>query len=433
MYFSRTSLLVVLIASVISGEDRIAYVISEGVPENGKVYSIKSDGSDSEFLFDFSKHPKDKTGIIKDLNSEGGKLYFSSNNNYVYGPARYNLFEILPGQYFFHQLTPGENSGVWGISGSEKVTGSVKDSAGNPYVGSPVFLEGKGMVYTDAIGEFEFTNVASGDYWLNAYRGGGSDVHESKYIHISNYATSGPWQLIPDTGDRWSYEKPVVYGDRVYYIHSYYSNISIKYVNKQASIPHTEVLKYDSPQCGGEFDAFDVGKKSGKMVVIKFEQGSSCGGVYMADKDGRDFHLVVDMTQWGALVDYPGTQRQIFWNNDESQFVMNAKIQDQNYNTYGYMYLFDSDGNYLADVYKPSSIMTVYGWSPDGEWVLYSLSPESDPSKKTLAKIKIVNDDFDISTNIILVKDASISGATWMDGLSSEQQMNPAIISYLLN
>jgi hypothetical protein len=219
MYFSRTSLLVVLIASAMSGEDRIAYVISAGVPENGKVYSIKSDGSDSKLLFDFSKHPKDTTGIIKDLDSGNGRLYFSSNNNYLYGPARYNLFEILPGQYSSHQLTPGEYSGTWS-AGSGKVTGSVKDSAGNPYVGTPVFLEGKGMVYTDAIGEFEFANVASGEYWLNAYRGGGSDTHESKYIQISNYATSGPWPLVPDTGDRWSYERPVAYGDRVYYINS---------------------------------------------------------------------------------------------------------------------------------------------------------------------------------------------------------------------
>ncbi len=91
---------------------------------------------------------------------------------------------------WWEQITPGPNSGRWnqpcpcGV-----VQGLVRDAAGNPLAGRPVFLEGKDMVYTGADGRFRYEDVPTGTRWLVAYRGGGQDVFDAQPISVAAGAT----------------------------------------------------------------------------------------------------------------------------------------------------------------------------------------------------------------------------------------------------
>ncbi len=400
-----------------STEQNILYSIQDSTL-SGSIYLMDENGANSKKIFDFSQHPKFTTGLMLDLYSNGGKIYFTSDNGFAYGPARYNIFEAKIESYSFNQITPGENSGVWGKIGSGRVTGVVKRSNGDPYVGVPVFLEGKDMIYTDGSGNFSFSNIPEGYYWLNATRGGGSDVHDSQFIHVINGITSGPWTLTPNTGSRWSVEKPLVYQDRIYYLFSEYLNTDIKYTNRDGKVPHTTVLNYaGDKECGGDFDAFDVGKKSGQLIIIKYEQGKPClGGIYTSDKDGNNYKQLIDMSSWNSVQDFPGTKREIYWNSNETLFTMNISIQNQNdYQIYDGILILGKDGALKSQIYAPASTsIEIYGWSNDNKWLLYSIYPSNDSNIKKLLKIRVSNDGVLDGNNIVtLIESAKILSATW--------------------
>jgi len=429
--------MVSLLFSLVSAEEKIAYTLNDNAQRTGAIYTMQTDASNRVRIFDFTHAPKDKEGYIVDLWAYEGKLYFSSNNNYFYGPSRDNLFRIVPPSQHYEKMTPGEYSGIWG-SGTATVTGSVERSNGDPYIGTPVFLEGKGMVYTDSTGEFEFQNVASGEYWLTAYRDS-SDTHQSLYIHTADNLISGPWKMVPNTGDRWSCESPRVYQNRLYYLYSYYINSEIKYTDFQGTVPHTTVLHYQSaaPQCDADFDAYDVGKQSGNLLFIQYKQGPTCGGIYRADKDGKNITQLVDMTQWSTLNDSPASERQIFWNSEETLFAMSVSIHNPNdYQDYGGILVFDASGTLLSQVYGPASYeMVLYGWDSHNQWLLYALYPNNDSTKKTLGKIAVDSAGIiDTNSATTLLQNVDIGGASWFKEIPHQTTLSIApIVQYLLD
>jgi len=429
---------VALMVSWAGGDEKIVYSLIDTAQHKSVVYAMNTDASQRTEIFDFSRNPKDTDGYIVDLWAEKGKLYFSSDNNYLYGPARYNLFDVVPGSYASHQITPGEHSGVWGLQGTATVNGTVEKGNGDPYINAPVFLEGKGMVYTDGTGAFEFQNVAAGDYWLTAYRDS-SNTHQSLYIKTSDHLVSGPWQLVPNTGDRWSCEAPRVYGNRIYYLYSYYMNTEIKYTDTKGTVPHKTVLHYLSaaPQCDADFDAFDIGQKSGKLLFIQYKQGPACGGIYTADKEGKNITQLVDMTLWQTVNDSPASERQIFWNSDETMFAMSVSIHNsQNYQDYGGILVFNASGTLLSESYGPASYeMTLYGWDAKDQWLLYGLHPYNDATKKMLGKIRVdQHGSIDSGSAVSLLQNANIGGAGWMEeGAQPVVSSMAPLIQYLLD
>ena len=154
-------------------------------------------------------------------------------------------------------------------------------------------------------------------------------------------------------------------------------NTAIKYTDREGTIPNIDVLQYGGDkECGGEFDAFDVGKKSGKLIMIKYKTGSRClGGVYTSDKNGNDYTQIIDMGQWSSLSSiYEGTFSKIFWNRDETLFTMNASFQDDS-GIYQGLLVFDSNGELKSQIYaQPNQSIIIYGWSSDSKFILFSLS-----------------------------------------------------------
>jgi len=401
-----------------SSEQGILYSVANA--ENilgGSIYMMDVNGANSKKVFDFSKLTHYTDNVMLDLSFHNGKIYFVSHAGWLYGPAYFNIFEVGINPYSFNQITPGENSGVWGKIGTGTVTGVVQRSNGEPYSGVPVFLEGKDMVYTDANGRFTFSNVADGYYWLNATRGGGSDVHNSQFIKSLGGTTSGPWNLVPDTSGRWLYLKPKFYQNRIYYIFSpYVIKTDIKYTNVEGTIPHTTVLTYDGDkECGYEFDSFDVGKKTGQLLIVKYVQGKSClGGVYTADKDGNNYRQIIDMSLWNNIQDLRD-KREIFWNSDETLFTMNIAIQN-NFQTYEGILVFNKNGELQSQIYAPASIgLSIYGWSRDDREILYSTYSLDNQAIKKLLKISVSdNGILDENSIVTLIESEKILSATWI-------------------
>lgn len=445
-HFFKLSVMVLMFSSVsaiAAAKDKIAYALSDGaVSPNGSIHLMEFDGSNSKNIFDFSNHPKDQDAPIYELHANSGKIYFTSDNSMFYGPARFNIFETNGQSTQPNQLTPGENAGKWGLTGLGTVTGTVKRGTGIPYGSAPVYLEGKGMLNADVNGEFTFSNVAPGYYWLNAFRTG-ETVFQSQYVYVQNNLTT-TFHFVPNTGDRYSHSAPARFQDRVYYIHSFYTNTDIKYTNTQGVTPHTEVVNYNnlSTQCAGnssgELDAFSVGQKTGKLVIYKYANGPACGGIYTADKDGNNLSQLVDMTTafWNGVYEPIVSNHQVFWNSEESLFAFNYYTTS---NEEGFA-IVNAQGtvtDYLT--FQPDYKVTLYGWSSDNAWLLFSAYSGSNSSTKWLYKVPVNSSgifpvdgqgNFDNSKLVALLQDKNITGASWV---TSNNNVMPGIRYLLLD
>ncbi|MEA2047461.1 MAG: carboxypeptidase-like regulatory domain-containing protein [Campylobacterota bacterium] len=434
--FLKTSVFcaLILFSSFLGAKEEIIYALSDGdlVDPTGTIHRMDGDGSNTIKVFDFSNHPKDNKALIFDLHSYDNKIYFNSDNSMFYGPSRRNIFSINTDGSGLDQITPGENSGKWDMSGSGTVVGTVKQQDGTPYSNAPVFFEGKGAINTNANGEFSFSNVASGLFWINGFASGNSTTFHSQYIHVIDNLTTTV-NLIPDTTARYSHKSPIRYQDRIYYMHSLYSNTEIKYTNTEGVTPHTTLLEYgdSATECSGgvssgEWDAFDVGKQSGKMIMLKYEEGPSCGGVYVADKDGKNLTQLVDLTSWAGepIVNF----HSIFWNNKETLFAFNSYLP--NYGDEG-IAIYNASGVMTSYIQANSGYaLELYGWNSDDSSLLFSIYVKNSYDEKNLQKITVDNHGVaDTGTITQLLPQSNIISARWK---SPSKSSMPAIFYLIL-
>jgi hypothetical protein len=402
-----------MIANGAAQEKIIVSISSGAVTPDDTLYTLNPDGSGKTKLFDFQGHPKDTEAGMWHLRvaPDGSAIYFSSDNAYLWTSASRNLFRIASDGSWWDQITPGPNSGQWNQPGPYgTVEGTVKKSNGDPWGSAPVYLEGMSMINANADGSFRFENVPEGRRGLVAYRTG-STVYDFLEIDVVAGTTSGPWNLVPDTDARQSFEHPALFGDRIY--HRFTSN-SIKWTAVNASA-YTEVYS-TSGFCTGipTVDGFDVAPSSGKLAILNYQEG--CGvedtehrGLYIADNDGNNQQLLIDMIAAGTWCDMSTTQG-IFWSPDESKIAFTWC-----YNWDTYLMVYDaSSGAFLGGVYWDGTSYTVnlHGWSPDGNWLLYSHYDQ--PENGILSKISVNADgSLDTESAVNLLTDTRISGATW--------------------
>lgn len=395
-------------------QEKIIVSISNDTWTDDTLYTMNPSGGGLTKLFDFHSHPKDTTGRIFQprVAPDGSAIYSSSDNAYLYTPASRNLFRIASDGSWWDQITPDSNSGRWNQPGPYgTVEGKVTHGDGSPWGNCPVYLEGMDMLYSQADGTFRFENVPQGERFVIAYKPGDTPF-DSEAISVVANTTYTVRDLIPTSDYRTSFEYPALYGSRIYHR---FTSTSIKWTDVNVSA-YTEVYN-TSGFCTGipTVDGFDVAPSSGKLAILNYQEGCGVGdtehqGLYIAGKDGNNLQLLVDMmaagTYWCNMV----TPQGIFWSPDESKIAFTWC-----YNWDTYLMVYDSaTGYFLGGVYWDGTSYTVnlHGWSPDGNWLLYSHYDQ--PENGVLSKIG-VNADGSLNTGSIvdLLTGTRISGATW--------------------
>jgi hypothetical protein len=375
------------------------------------LYTLNPDGSGKAKLFDFHSHSRDATARIYDLRvaPDGGAIYSSSDHARYWTPADYNLFRIASDGSWHDQITPGPQSGLWDQPcpcGS--VEGKVYESSTGPPLAGQVFLEGKDSVWAGTDGSYHFDNVPVGKRWIVAYQDGFT-YNQAVEIYVPS-GSAAHQDLTPEYSYRMAFQRPVLYGSRIYHMLDM-SGVQWTGVNASA---YTNV--YSATQgCGiPGVNGFDVARTSGKLAIMDFELGCpTIRGLYTTDKDGNNRQLLVDMASdanWRGGED-------VFWSPDESKLAFKGSYYSDN--VYVYLLVYDAtSGSLLGSVYfaDPNynlGNVYLYGWSPDGGWLLYS-SWLSQPSAGVLSKIKVNADgSFDTGSIVNLLTNTFVSGATW--------------------
>ena len=390
--------------------------ISQDAPTwtNDRLYTLNPDGSDLTAYFDFSGQPNLTTGRILGLNQGNDEqhVYFHSTHAFIYTPAGRNVFRYAHGAKMLEQITPGPNSGDFSQSGNSAVSGRVEDGAGTPYIGSPVYLEGVGTVNTGGDGAFSFANVPAGSRWLVAYNNV-LDRFEATAITVVENLNVTNLTLVPSTSSRMNFEFPVPYSDRIYYLDN--NGVNLNWTDADFSKQQT-VYASVSGVCSGfpKVDAFDV-SQSGKIVLYDYQEGCGIGnldhvGLYTLDSDGGNKQIMRDMLNDPVFTDWddPVLPMELFWSPDETKVA--AKIS---YGSTDNVLVFDTSGNILgvANAATVSAVITLHGWSPDGEWLLFS-EYDGDATQATLGKI-VVNGDGSLGAVTTLLTNQPISSATW--------------------
>ncbi len=397
------------VATPAQTEEKILVSIADD-DYNHTLYTLNPDGSGKTRLFDFSNSPKFTTGEVYGprLSADGKYIYFHSEHAYIYTPARRNVFRITSFGGDLDQITPGSESGIWGESGDSTVSGYVKHGDGTAWGNCPVYLEGMDMVYSSsADGSFTFNNVPPGGRWLVAYRPG-LDAWDSTSVNVVSGVDNTGLTLTPDSTDRMNFEYPVAYGDRIYYR---FTSTKIQWTDLNFSAQHTV---YTSSVAGcvslSNVKAFDVAPSSGKLAIFDYH-GDSCSdnvGIYVADKDGNNKQTLLNM--WNDYNWNEPLESNIFWSPDENLIAFKGS-----YNWYQCLVVYGADGSFKgwACANDTSTTLTLHGWSPDGNWLLYS-AYASDPAQTTLYKIAVKTDGSpDVNNIVSLLANQPIKGATW--------------------
>lgn len=393
-----------------SAQEKIIVSISNNTTStDDTLYIMNPNGTGATPLFNFHKHPKHNQGLIvyPRVSTDGKSIYFASDNAYAYTPASRNIFRISADGKKWEQLTPGPNSGKWHTPcPCGKVIGTVKRANGTPYGNSPIFLEGMGMIYSKPDGTFGFDKVPEGKRWIVAYRPG-STVFDSQLIYVAR-GTTARVDFIPKSNYRWSFQNPVVFGNRIYHL----SGLNTVQWMQRGGDTYNKVYT-STGNCTGltNVDGFDVGPLSGRLAVMDYQDGCPTNrGLYIADKNGDNLKLLVDMKRdfnWNGGGD-------VFWSPDESKIAVKAS-----YNQHVCIFVFNAyNGVSLGYVCAPNTNFNLYntflhGWSPDGKWLLYS-QYLNNPAQTYLFKVKVTpQGSLDSNAIVTLLSNVRLNGATW--------------------
>ena len=394
-------------------EEKILVSIANTAWDDDTLYTLNPDGSGQTKLFDFHNHPRDPSARIWQprVAPGGGSIYFSSDNAYLYTPASRNLFRIASDGSWWDQITPDVNSGLWNQPGPYGIVeGTVEQLDGTPWAGSSVYLEGMDIQYSEADGSFRFENVPEGKRWIVAYEPGDPTSFDAEEILVTNGA---PWNatLVPGSDAYIEFQYPAVYGNRIYHTLGF---MSIEYTDVNAS-SFTTVYQVSGtcsfPNVGG----FDVGSQTGKLAIMDYATGCPTNrGLYMADKDGNNLQLLVDMKETDT--NWCGAE-EVFWSPDESKVAFKA-CYDFGYGWQTHLFVYDATtGGYLGGITFTDTNytlvnVTLHGWSPAGNGLLYSYW--LDPANTSLDKIAVNSDgSLDFGSITTLLANVRLSGATW--------------------
>ncbi|PIE64135.1 MAG: hypothetical protein CSA26_09735 [Desulfobacterales bacterium] len=413
------------------------------------LYTVNPVTGEYKKFFDFTNHPKDDTGSILSprVSPDGKLILFHSNNSYIWGPAFNNLFSINGRGGNRNQITPGAHSGQW-MQGTGVVTGKVfipATSGGERVaVNALVYLEGMDPVYTDTSGNFRIENAPTGARWLVAYYPGATQYFDCASVNVIPGTTTGPLTLsIAPSGfmtSRANFEQPIYYDGRVYHLpNAGLANLTIKYTDLAGEHGPTTVYATQMDTCFADVHTYDVGSKTGKLLFVNYQNGCNNqeyhSGIYTADKDGNNLQIIYNMaantstyTGWPPNGIFTG-DFQILWNWQETRFAIRGPYYIEG-NKYHAIHIFSADGIMLSSAWgdTTSQYLYLHGWSPDGNWLLYS-QKEGPSAPSSLHKIRVQeNGRFDMSSDVTIFSSTFINGATWGPTLTSPSFCWPLLI-----
>ena len=388
------------------GQTKILVSTANELNDDASIFQLNENGDIEKELFNFKNQPLIKTGNIWHLNSnkEGSSIYFSSDNASVYSLSRRNIFKISPNGKSLKQLTPGPNSGQLVPSGqSGTIKGKITDSNGYPYSGAAIFIEGLPLKYSDANGYFKFDNVPQGHRWVTGYKPA-TLIYKSQPVFVTANLTS-EIILVPESDYKSRFEMPTEYNNSIYYREN---NLELykRDLNGENRTKVFTTVGLDG--IGG----FDIANQDGQIIISDYRTGTSeQRGLYTCDKNGNNLSLFLDFKQdnnWDAI-------GEVFWSPDKSKIAVKAS-----YNYYTYFVIIDANTkNILGTVYFDQNYtiynVDLYGWSPDGKWLLYSNWIDK-PTLSTLAKIKVgENGSINPNDNVNLLVNKNITSACWIN------------------
>jgi WD40 repeat protein len=409
----RNVLCVVLILLFIPlfayGSEKIVVAVGNATGTDSILYAMNPDGSGLTKLFDFHNHPKHVTGLIVTprVSPDGRYIYFSSDNAFVYTPASRNIFRVASNGRKWEQITPGPNSGKWNQGcPCGVVEGTVRKANGAAWGNCPIYLEGMSLIYSKPDGTFRFDKVPEGRRWMLAYRPG-SQVFDSQEVVVARGSVARV-NFVPRSDFRWSFMSPALLGDRIYYR----SGIKdIQWTDARSS-RHTKVYT-STGSCTGitDVDGFDVAPSSGRIAVMDYQQGCPTNrGLYIADKNGGNMGLLVDMKADNRWCD----GGEVYWSPDESKIAFKAC-----FNWHVCFFVYNArTGAALGYLCAPDTKYNIhntflYGWSPDGRWLLYYMHP-NNPAAGSMWKVEVnAQGAVDANSGICLGNNVNITGATW--------------------
>jgi len=401
-------------ASTAPPQERILISIANDLWTDDTLYTLTTNGSGQTRLFDFHNHSQDADGRIWQprVAPDGVTIHFSSDSGYLWTPASRNLFRIASDGTWWDQITPDVNSGQWNQPGPYGVVeGTVEKSNGDPWINAPIFLEGTDLAYSKADGSFRFEDVPEGRRWIVAYEPGDTSHFDAEEILVS---TVSPWttKLVPGSDSWMEFQNPVVHGDRIY--HTLGIN-QIQWTDVSAS-RYVNVYTAAGSCTIPDVDGFDVAPSSGRLAIMDYGTGCPTNrGLYVADKDGNNLQLRVDMKEAGTT--WCGAQ-EVFWSPDESKVALKA-CYDFGSGWQTHIFVYDATGGgYLGGITFLDTGYTLYnvslhGWSPSGDWLLYSYYLDSADST-ALDKVRVNGDgSLDTGSIVSLLAHVRLSGATW--------------------
>jgi hypothetical protein len=407
--------------SVLSREQIVFSVVTDKTPglESSTIFMMEPDGTGQKRIFDFKWNMFDSTGHIFDIavDSSGKKMFFSSDNAHMWTPLSRNIFAIRSDGSGFDQLTPLPESGNWNevCRSCGIVEGYVRKSNGEPWGAAPVFLEGMSMTNAMPDGSFRFDHVPPGVHNIIAYKPGQAGTFTFMPVQVAEGTVNNVGALVLDSSGRLSMDRPDFYGGALYYRQS--PGTVKKMDLKSGAVSNIYSIPVGGCDSMTTISGFDVSPVSGKIAIVDYATGcQGHEGVYVTDSDGRGAGLLASFKSeaWCGAGDAA-------WSPDEKYLAVTAC-----YNwTYGLVILDVSTLRVVGMAWLPSqSGATFYnfhlhGWSPDGEWLLYSLWPKS-PDDTTLVKIRVdsSSDNFLMPGNVAVEKQlcrGALDSAAWAD------------------
>ncbi len=407
IFFLLCIIFFLLVSVIAFAKEVIIFSLTDPVKDDGKLFIMNPQGGKTQEIFSFHTHPKIRKGSIYTprIAKDGKTIYFSSDNAFAYTPFRANIFRVASDGSWVDQITPNSNSGRWDVGcPCGIVKGKVLHPGSKmPWGGCPVFLEGKGMVYSGSNGTFTFKDVPSGVRFVVGYKPG-SSVFDAKPINVVP-DTEIDVVLVPNSNYKTGFYSPIPVKEKVYFK---FGMSEIQWTDVEAT-HYNEVYKAKGV-CSGiaDIDGFDVNPQTEAIAVMDYQTGCTTNrGLYLISKG--NISLLWDMKQENGI----SGGRGVYWTYNGKRLAVEVS-----YNNITYIIIIDVEKKrFLSSFPFPNGYtiydIELYGFSPSGEWLLFSYRiPSTD--KWVLTKIRVNKDGIlDANSMVSLFKSSLLTGATW--------------------
>lgn len=395
---------VIMLALAIFAEEAI-FVVVESARDESVIHKITETSTTEFFSFEGELADREKSKITcVRISPDGRFIVVSSEHDRYYNPTRQNLFKINSEGTAWRQITPEPSSDEYAYTGpTGTITGQVTYDGG--YVSASIRCQGVvAGVDTDAFGNFTISGVPPGVRKVYAYTWGGVEMvwgwnlveviaGMTSTCNITNVGYS-------DLYGKDRYSEPIWSSDgRSIYFKSRHTGGIFR-----TSSPWS--WSFDSVLAGdwlpNDFWGFDVRPSDGKIVYA-----ISGEGLYTANSDGSGRTMAYSNRDVGHSIQGINTNPR--WSPDGRHIAFLVMFYNPpEYSGNAVFVMNYASGEIESWFGWGGGFPRVYGWSPDGTYILVS-HYESDYSEMYLHMIN----PFDLDDQAAIFGPANIWSADW--------------------